>query len=146
MKFDNPLPQEFRQKISAEIGRTREGPAPASKFGRKTGGATPMSKVEAAFAEEWAPAHGVAILAKEALALAISEGRVYTPDFLVATEDGIALVEVKSENPLPNEQRAIFAFKDASTRNPQVEFWWARQVGGGFSVAAYRGGEQCGSR
>ena len=144
MKFDNPISPEFRLKAAAEIGRTKTGRAPTATFGKKTEGATPMSKVEEFFCE-WAPAHGCAILAKEALGLAIADGRTYTPDFLVATEDGIALVEVKSQNPLPNEQRAIFAFRDASTRNPQIEFWWARQCGEGFDIRKYRGGE-CESR
>ena len=143
MKFENALPEGFQEKAEAEIGKTRERKAPRAKFGRKTDGATPMSKVEEAFCE-WAETRGFHILAKEPLALHTGGG-VYTPDFLVATEDGVAMVEVKSENPLPNEQRAIFAFKDASLRNPQVEFWWARQAGANFDVRVWRGGE-CESR
>ena len=139
MRFENTLPEGFKAKCAAEIGKTRTVAAPRAKFGQKTAGNAPMSRVEEFFCE-WAELHGVRILAKEALGLSIADGRTYTPDFLVATEDGIALVEVKSENPLPNEQRAIFAFKDASTRNPQIEFWWARQVGVSFDIAIYRGG------
>lgn len=139
MKFENTLPEGFKYKCAAEIGRTKPLKSADAAFGKKTLGETPASKVESFF-EDWAPRRGIRILAKEALALAIGAGGVYTPDFLVATEDGIALVEVKSETPLPNEERAILAFTEASRRNPQVEFWWARQAGATFNVKVFRGG------
>lgn len=145
MKFDNPLPEGFQAKAETEIGRTRPLKSPGAKFGRKTAGETPMSMVEESFVRDWAPMHDVRILGKEALGLSITGGATYTPDFLVATEDGIALVEVKSENPLPNEDRAMAAFADASRRNPQIEFWWARQFGVTFKIAVWRAGK-CESR
>ncbi len=145
MKFENELPQGFNRKAEAEIGRTKPLRSPAARFGQKTAGETPFSKVEDFFARDWAPMHDVRILGKEALGLAITGGATYTPDFLVATEDGIALVEVKSENPLPNEERAIAAFTDASRRNPQIEFWWARQYGMTFNIQVWRAGK-CESR
>ena len=145
MKFDNPLPEGFQAKAWSEIGRTTTPKSPGAKFGRKTAGETPMSMVEESFVRDWAPMHDVRILGKEALGLSITGGATYTPDFLVATEDGIALVEVKSENPLPNEDRAMAAFADASRRNPQIEFWWARQFGVTFKIAVWRAGK-CESR
>lgn len=140
MKFENTLPEGFRKKCETEIGRTKPLKSAGSAFGKKTLGETPESKVEHFFADEWAPRRGIRILAKEALALAIGAGGVYTPDFLIATEAGIALVEVKSENPLPNEERGILAFTEASRRNPQIDFWWARQTGAAFDVKIFRGG------
>ena len=145
MRFENTLPEGFQEKARNELGKTKERKAPCAKFGRKTAGETPMSQVEEFFCNAWAPLRGIRILAKEPLQLYVLGGAAYTPDFLVATEDGIALVEVKSENPLPNEGRAIEAFADASRRNPQIEFWWARQVGVSFDVKIWRNGK-CESR
>ena len=138
MKICPKMTPELAEEIAAKIGKTKPLRA-SSHVGKKTEGQTGLSGAEASFLA-FASDHGWRIVAKEPLALYVLDGRVYTPDFLAVVGDEIALVEVKSEHPLPNEERAEAAFEDATRRNPQILFVWARQDGDGFDLGFWRGG------
>jgi len=142
MKIRPKMTPELRAEIATEIGKTRPL-RPATHFGQKTAGQTDLSQTEAAFID-YAGGRGWRIVAKDPLSIYVLDGRAYTPDFLVLDGDDLVFAEVKSERPLPNEERAEEAFEDASKRTPQFPFLWARQHGEGFDLDYWRGGVRVG--
>ena len=136
MKIQPRMTPELRAEIEKEIGRSKRL-RPAARFGQKTAGQTDLSGAEESFIDG---ERGWRIVAKEPLSFYVLAGKAYTPDFLIADGDDLVFVEVKSERPLPNEERAEDAFEDASRRTPQFSFLWARQNGEGFDLAFMRGG------
>ena len=87
-----------------------------------------MSHTEERFRDRFCASCGWRVLRYEPLSIWVSGGFRYTPDFLVATENGeLAFVETKGSYRLQSHSRARLAFANASTRTPEFVFVWAKE-------------------
>lgn len=74
----------------------------------------------------------------EAITFTFENGHRYTPDWIVATTDGILCVEVKARGKngyrLPSYGRAKLAFDQAKIEWPQFRWRWAEKHCGSWNV------------
>ena len=147
------LPERYRRQVEAKLGNpnaqrlTPAPPAPVRpvqpvqrpKYAPKASKSLAtrvsrartskhMSHTEERFRDRFCASCGWRVLRYEPLSIWVSGGFRYTPDFLVATENGeLAFVETKGSYRLQSHSRARLAFANASTRTPAFVFVWAKE-------------------